>query len=508
MAYFVLIGSTDPVTPARTFDLVEDEKLAIEMVRVLEDLRPATWSTILPVVARPGMQVRSHSALVEQAQQELDDRDDETRSQAEEVKREALRRLGRGQDHDGQPEREQEDDARLDVGLDPTLPPAIDLERRREARPRKEGLLARRRSRREDARRAGERLDVELDLVELADEARTSGPAWETVALDPELPAPNAPQSRSSAPGSLYGFGDARQGRPEHEDDVPPPVDREQAPKRPGARRFLAGRRRKSVPLTNEALPTENLPPWPAPPRPEVRSSRKTVEKQQRPLDARDEHQVPGPSAKAGATGRPRHSRGKADRSPAGDVDSVDVPSKPDRLDTPPVEIHDPEPAPATASSDDPAETIDAPEPTRKRRMSKPDRLHTPPVEIHDSEPAPATASSDDPAETIDAPEPTRKRRSAPASRPRRRAKRQDDQVSVEQAVADAEPSEGASLFSERVAEYTLDHQRQSARERRSGRDRRSGIDRREAQIDGFEGPDRRAGAERRSGGNRRRISA
>jgi hypothetical protein len=138
----------------------------------------------------------------------------------------------------------------------------------------------------------------------------------------------------------------------------------------------------------------------------------------------------------------------------------------------------------------------------------KPDRLHAPPVEVQDREPAPATASSDDPAETIDAPEPTRKRRSSPASRPRRRAKRQDDQVSVEEAVAEAGPSEGASLFSERVAEDTLDHQRQSARERRSGRDRRSGIDRREAQIDGFEGPDRRAGAERRSGGNRRRVSA
>jgi hypothetical protein len=483
MAYFVLIGSTDPVTPARTFDLVEDEKLAIEMVRVLEDLRPATWSTILPVVARPGMQVRSHSALVEQAQQELDDRDDETRSQADEVKGEALRRLGREHDHDSQPEREREDDARIDVGLDPTLPPAIDLERHREARPRKEGLLARRRSRRENARRAGERLDVELDLVELADEAPTPGPAWETVVLDPELPAANAPQSRSSAPGSLYGFGDAQTERPEHEDDVPPPVDRERAPKRPRGRGFLAGRRSKReqdrvaveeavtelVQLADEALPIapEIVPPVPAPTRAMARSPQKAkaVEKRQQPPDDHDRERRP-PAAKVDAEmKRPRRSRAKADRSPAGDVDSVDVPPKPDRL-------------------------------------------HAPPVEVQDREPVPAGASSDDPAETIDAPEPTRKRRSSPASRPRRRAKRQDDQVAVEEAVAEAEPSEGASLFSERVAEYTLDHQRQSARERRSGRDRRSGIDRREAQIDGFEGPDRRAGAERRSGGNRRRVSA
>ena len=482
MAYFVLMGSTDPVTPARTFDLVEDEKLAIEMVRVLEDLRPATWSTILPVVARAGMQVRSHSALVEQAQQELDDRDDETRSQAEEVKREALRRLGRGRDDDSPPER-QEDDSVLGPGLDPSVPPAIDLGRHREARPRKQGLLARRRSRREDARRAGERLDVELDLIELADETPTPGPAWETVVLDPELPAANAPQSRSSAPGSLYGFGDAHQERPEHEEDVPPPVDPEQAPKRPRGRGFLAGRRSKReqdrvaveeavtelVQLADEALPiaSEIVPPAPAPTRAKARSPQKAkaAEKRQQPPDDHEGERQP-PAAKVDAeTKRPRRSRGKADRSPAGDVESVDVPPKPERLHAP--------------------------------------------VEVQDREPAPPTASSDDLAETIDAPEPTRKRRSSPASRPRRRAKRQDDQVSVEQVAAEAEPSESASLFSERVAEYTLDHQRQSERERRSGRDRRSGIDRREAQIGGFEGPsDRRAGAERRSGGNRRRVTA
>src|SRR6266404_8722521 len=141
MAYFVLMGSTDPVTPARTFDLVDDEKLAVEMVRVLETVRPATWSTILPVVARPGMQVRSHSALVEQAQQEYDDRDDEIRTQAEEVKAEALRRLGRGGDDDNRLEREQEDDSRPGPGPDADVPPAIDPERHREGRPPKEGLL-------------------------------------------------------------------------------------------------------------------------------------------------------------------------------------------------------------------------------------------------------------------------------------------------------------------------------------------------------------------------------
>ena len=443
MAYFVLTGSTDPVTPARTFDLVDDEKLAVEMVRVLETLRPATWSTILPVVARAGMQVRSHSALVEQAQQEFDDRDDEIRVQAEEVKAEALRRLGRAD----------VDDSQLDLGPDDDQP-LFYPERQRESRPPKQGLLARRRSRRERDRRARERAAIEFDLVELADDTPTSGPAWETVVIDPELPVADAPQPLSGPPGSLRGPGDTQKERPE--DAVRPPVAREQPAKRPRAPSMLAGRRQQTAQITHEALPlaSENAPPFPEPPRVEARSSQQATEerKPQQPLDARDGERTPPSPAKVDGKKDHRPSRRKDDRSAIG------------------VEVHDREPTPAATSSDDAAETVVQPAPSRKRRGS------------------------------------------SPAARPRRRAKRTEE-LSVEQAdarsVAEAQPSEGASLFSERIAEYTLDHQRQSARERRSGHDRRSGIDRREAQIDGFEGPsDRRAGGERRSGGNRRRLTA
>lgn len=461
MAYFVLTGSTDPVTPARTFDLVDDEKLAVEMVRVIETQRPATWSTILPVVARAGMQVRSHSALVEQAQQEFDDRDDEIRVQAEEVKAEALRRLGRAEVDDNQLDLRPDDD-----------PPLFYPERQRESRPPKQGLLARRRSRQERDRRARERAAIEFDLVELADETPTSGPAWETVVIDPELPVADAPQSPPGPPGSLSEPGETRKQPPE--DDVPPLVAREQPPKRPRVPSLLAGRRRQTAQITDEALPTasENLPPWPAPPGVEARSSEQAIDERgpQEPLDAPDgERKSPG-AAKVDGEKRPRPRRRKEAPSPVGDVNSVDVPPKPDRLEAP-VEVQDREPAPAAAtSSDDAAETVAQPAPSRKRRGS------------------------------------------SPAARPRRRAKPKEE-PSVEQvdtaSVAEAQATEGASLFSQRIAEYTLDHQRQSERERRSGRDRRSGIERREAQVDGFEGPsDRRAGGERRSGGNRRRVGA
>jgi hypothetical protein len=360
-----------------------------------------------------------------------------------------------------------EEDSLLDLGPDDD-PPLLYPERHREGRPPKQGLLARRRSRRERDRRARERAAIEFDLVELADETPTAGPAWETMVVDPQLPVTNAPQPLSSAPGSLRGLGDAHKERPENSDDVPSPVDREQPPKRPRAPSLLAGRRRDTAQIADEALPiaSEIVPPEVAPTRAKARSPQKAVAKRQQPPDDHDGERQTPPAKVDAEKKRPRRSRGKADRSPAGDVDSVDVPLKPDRLDAPPVEVQDREPAPAAVSSDDPAESIVAPEPSRKRRSS-------------------------------------------PASRPRRRTKSQENRVSVEQVAAETEPSEGASLFSERVAEYTLDHQRQSERERRSGSDRRSGIDRRGAQIDGFEGPsDRRAGAERRSGGNRRRVTA
>jgi hypothetical protein len=221
------------------------------------------------------------------------------------------------------------------------------------------------------------------------------------------------------------------------------------------------------VQITQEALPTaaEDVPPVPAPPLAEAGSSDQRVAEPQQPPEARaDERQAAG-SAKVGAKGRPRRSRQRKDRSPAGDTG--DVPATVERLD-PTAEAQDPEPeVPAATPDDDPAETIAEPKPTRKRRQA------------------------------------------SRASRPRPRADRQEDQLSVEQvdapSVDAAQPSEAPSLFSERVAEYTLAHQR----DRRSGPDRRSGIDRREAQVKGFEGPsDRRAGAERRSGRNRRRVTA
>jgi hypothetical protein len=225
------------------------------------------------------------------------------------------------------------------------------------------------------------------------------------------------------------------------------------------------------VQITEEALSTapEDVPPVPAPPLAEAESSDQPVAEPQQPPDARaDERQAAG-SAKVGAKGRPRRSRQRKDRSPAGDT--ADVPATVERLD-PTVETQAPEPAAPTATSDDdPAEKIAEPKPARKRRQG------------------------------------------SRASRPRPRADRQGDQPSVEQveapSVDDAQPSEAPSLFSERVAEYTLAHQRQSDRDRRSGPDRRSGVDRREAQVKGFEGlSDRRAGAERRSGSNRRRVTA
>ena len=49
MAYFVRVGSTSPPGPALTIDRVEDETLAVEMVRVVEETRSASWGTVLPV---------------------------------------------------------------------------------------------------------------------------------------------------------------------------------------------------------------------------------------------------------------------------------------------------------------------------------------------------------------------------------------------------------------------------------------------------------------------------
>jgi hypothetical protein len=487
MAYFVLMGSTDPVTPARTFDLVDDEKLAVEMVRVLETSQPASWLTILPVVAREGMQVRSHAASVERAQQEYDDREEEVQRQATEVRAEALRRLGRVAEDDGQLGPLQDDDAPRAIDLEPGREGRprgkgflAHLEPSQEPRPHREGLLARRRSKRQHDRLAEEQVDTEL--VELAEQAPTPGPAWETAVVDPELPAANAPRS-------VWGFDHAHKEHREQgeQGDTSAPVDREQPPERPLTRGFLAARRLKRqqdrltaiqaatepAQITEETLPTasENVPPVPAPHRAKARSSKKALEKGRQPPDDRvDGDQTLG-SAEVGAKAIPRRRRRPEDRSPSGDPPAGDAPTTVDRRETP-VEAREHEPAAAAATSDDgPAETTVEPKSRRKRQQS------------------------------------------SRAPRARRRPEVQEDQLSVEQedapSVDDAQPSEAPSLFSERVAEYTLAHQRESDRDRRSGPDRRSGIDRREAQVKGFEGPsDRRAGAERRSGSNRRRVTA
>lgn len=124
------------------------------MVRVIEKLEPDAWSTVLPVTARPGIDVRSHLAVVDQAQQEYHQRDDAARAQAAEVRSEALRRLGR-----------ETDDAE---------PSVVELEALPEPEPerprRAHGFLARRRQKREPdvaAQEVGEVAEVAvIDLVE------------------------------------------------------------------------------------------------------------------------------------------------------------------------------------------------------------------------------------------------------------------------------------------------------------------------------------------------------
>ncbi len=95
MAYYVSVGSTDPPAPARTFDRVDDEDLAIEIVRVLQERHPGSWATILPTTPRPGLIATTHETLVAEAQDAYERRDERLREQADAVRQEALRRLGR-----------------------------------------------------------------------------------------------------------------------------------------------------------------------------------------------------------------------------------------------------------------------------------------------------------------------------------------------------------------------------------------------------------------------------
>jgi hypothetical protein len=137
----VLVGSTDRPGPAQAFDRTDDEELAVEMVRVIERLRPATWATILPVTLPAGMEMRSHPELVEEAQREYDNRGHEVRTQAAEVKAEALRRLGR---------------------LDDDAAPVVELEPARErGHSRLQAFRAQRRSKREQDRVVEEPVETE-----------------------------------------------------------------------------------------------------------------------------------------------------------------------------------------------------------------------------------------------------------------------------------------------------------------------------------------------------------
>lgn len=138
--YFVCVGSTNPPGPARTIDRVDDEALAVEMVRVVEETHPTAWATVRPVTPLRGPATSSYLAVVQEDQQDYDDRNDEVLSLAAETRAEALRRLGRSDDDDA-PSAVDRDATSSDGG---TVEAMAEFEPRRKSGQRVRAVLGRR----------------------------------------------------------------------------------------------------------------------------------------------------------------------------------------------------------------------------------------------------------------------------------------------------------------------------------------------------------------------------
>jgi len=213
--------------------------------------------------------VRSHAASVERAQQEYDDRDEEFKGKPQKSERRRFAGSAGVAEDDGQLGPAQDDDALRARSTSNQLGKVDPVERAfwhtsnpsQEHRPPSRGPAWR-----DDVRSGSTTVlaeeQVDTELVELAEQAHTAGPVWETVVVDPELPAANAPRS-------VWGFEHAHKEHRE-QGDASAPVAREQPPERPRARGFLAARRLKRqqdrlaakqaetepVQITEETLPT------------------------------------------------------------------------------------------------------------------------------------------------------------------------------------------------------------------------------------------------------------
>jgi hypothetical protein len=245
MAYYVRVGNADQPGSARTLDRVDDEALAVEMVRVIEDVHPTAWSTILPLTPRPGIEMPSHPALVEQAQREYDDRADIVRAEAEAVRTQALRRLGRWHD-------------------DP--PPAVDGEPRPERVHRARALLAQRRTARQEKRRSREQ--ARLLMARVADEAREAALADAA----PTLAIPSA-EVRDDAAWNVPGEDDEQHDGPrrKREQRAPSPLARRRAAREESRRAREQEATDMAAAMEAAEVASAPAPPTPAPPRVEAR---------------------------------------------------------------------------------------------------------------------------------------------------------------------------------------------------------------------------------------------